>query len=204
MLVRWARRNSPRRTWRRYGEASTSPASVARYAVRSISWSASPGGGPAAATLMAGRPLAEVVASAGDALGDGATYLHVQAQGAARLFAASLGQRVRTEHLLVALLYQGTIEVQQASAHAGADPAAVRRQALSHLENKAAWRGIADQLGLVPRGTAGCRRTRPAALTAGPLLNARRSRRAGPTPAPESTGEPGSTYARRYRPALRP
>jgi hypothetical protein len=93
----------------------------------------SEGGGPAAAALSAGRPLAEVVASADDALGDGATYLHVQAQGAARLFAASLGQRVGTEHLLVALLDQGTIEVQQALAHAGADPATVRRAALTAI-----------------------------------------------------------------------
>ena len=91
----------------------------------------SEGSGPPAAALSAGRPVAEIVASAGDALGDGAAYLHVQAQGAARLFAASLGQRVGTEHLLIALLDQGTTEVQQALAHAGADPAAVRRAALT-------------------------------------------------------------------------
>jgi hypothetical protein len=93
----------------------------------------SAGGGPAAAALSADRPLAEVVASAGDALGDGATYLHLQAQGAARLFASSLGQRVGTEHLLVALLDQGTTEVQQALERAGVDPATVRRAALAAI-----------------------------------------------------------------------
>lgn len=93
----------------------------------------SEGDGPAAAALSTGRPLAEVVASAGDALGNGGTYLHVQAQSAARLFAASLGQRVGTEHLLVALLDQGTTEVRQTLAHAGVDPAAVRRSALAAI-----------------------------------------------------------------------
>lgn len=91
------------------------------------------GAGPAATTLSAGRPLAEVVLSADDALGDGATYLHVQAQGAARLFAADRGQRVGPEHLLVALLDQGTTGVLQAVTLAGADPAAVRRAALSAI-----------------------------------------------------------------------
>jgi hypothetical protein len=93
----------------------------------------SEGGEPAAAALRAGRPLAEVVASASDALGDGATYLHVQAQGAARLFAASLGQRVGTGHLLVALLDQGTTEVLRALGQAGTDPATVRRAALAAI-----------------------------------------------------------------------
>lgn len=93
----------------------------------------SQGDGPAAAALSAGRPLAEVVASAGDALGDGAAYLHMQAQGAARLFADSLGQRVGAEHLLVALLDQGTTEVLQALGRAGADSATVRRAALAAI-----------------------------------------------------------------------
>jgi Clp amino terminal domain, pathogenicity island component len=93
----------------------------------------SEGAGPAAAALSAGRPLAGVVAAAGDALGDGAPYLHMQAQGAARLFAASLGQRVGAEHLLVALLDQGRTEVMQALGHAGADPGTVRRAALAAI-----------------------------------------------------------------------
>jgi hypothetical protein len=93
----------------------------------------SEGAGPAATALSGGRPLAEVVASAGDAFGDGATYQHVQAQGAARLYAASLGQRVGTEHLLVALLDQGTTEVLQALEHAGADLGTVRRAALAAI-----------------------------------------------------------------------
>lgn len=93
----------------------------------------SEGAGPAATALSAGRPLAEVVASAGDSLGEGGTYLHMQAQGAARLFAASLGQRVGTEHLLVALLDQGTAEVLRALRHAGAGTGTVRRAALAAI-----------------------------------------------------------------------
>ena len=93
----------------------------------------SEGTGPAAGALNAGRPLAEVVAAAGDALGDSATYLHMQAQGAARLFAASLGQRVGSEHLLVALLDQGTTEVLRALGRAGVDPAIVRGAALAAI-----------------------------------------------------------------------
>jgi hypothetical protein len=93
----------------------------------------SQGAGPAAEALRSGRPLAEVVASAADTLGDGKTHLHVQAQGGARTFAASLGQRLDTDHLLVALLDQGTTEVRQALARTGADPVAVRRAALAAI-----------------------------------------------------------------------
>jgi hypothetical protein len=93
----------------------------------------SEGAGPAAAALSADRPLAEIVAAAGHALTDGATYLHMQAQGGARLFAASLGQRVGAEHLLIALLDQGTTEVLQALGQAGVDPATVRRAALASI-----------------------------------------------------------------------
>lgn len=91
----------------------------------------SQGDGPAAAALSVSPSLRAVVASAGDAFGDGAGYLQGQAQGAARLFADGLGQRVGAEHLLIALLDQGTAEVVQALRLAGADPGTVRRAALA-------------------------------------------------------------------------
>ncbi len=102
----------------------------------------SEGLGPAAAALRAGRErsLREVVASAGGAPGGGAafrqgpaSYLHVQAQGAARLFADSLGQRPAPEHLLIALVDQGTAEVLRALSRAGVDPAAARRAVLAAI-----------------------------------------------------------------------
>ncbi len=102
----------------------------------------SAGRGAAAAALRAGRerPLREVVASAGGAPGDGAafrrgpaSYLHGQAQGGARLFADSLGQRPAPEHLLIALLDQGTAEILRALSRAGVDPAAARRAVLAAI-----------------------------------------------------------------------
>jgi hypothetical protein len=93
----------------------------------------SQGDGPAATALSSGQPLREVVASAPDVPGSGMTYLHLQAQEAARLFADRLGQRADPGHLLVALLDQGTAEVVQALRRAGADPVAVRRVALAAI-----------------------------------------------------------------------
>jgi hypothetical protein len=61
------------------------------------------------------------------------TYLHLQAQEAARLFADRLGQRADPGHLLVALLDQGTADVVQALRRAGADPVTVRRAALAAI-----------------------------------------------------------------------
>jgi Clp amino terminal domain, pathogenicity island component len=94
----------------------------------------SEGGGPAAAALDPGpgRSLRAVVA-ADSTLGSGAGYLHMQAQEAARWLAQGRGQPVGPEHLLIALVDQGTPEVLQALSQAGLDPAAVRRAALSAI-----------------------------------------------------------------------
>jgi len=64
---------------------------------------------------------------------NGASYLHIQAQGGARSLAASRGQQVRVEHLLAALLDQGTPEVLDALSQAGLDRVAVRQAALAAL-----------------------------------------------------------------------
>src|SRR5262249_58096846 len=56
-----------------------------------------------------------------------------QARGAASPLADSLGQRPAAEHLLVALIDQGTAEVLQALSRAGLDPAAIRRAALAGI-----------------------------------------------------------------------
>jgi hypothetical protein len=74
-----------------------------------------------------GRTLRAVVA-AGPA-GGGAGYLHMQAQDAARSLAESRGEPPAAEHLLIALLDQGTPEVLLALSRAGLDPVAVRRAA---------------------------------------------------------------------------
>lgn len=93
------------------------------------------GRGPAAAALAggAGRPLRAVVTAAGDIPADSAAYLHGQAQGAAAALAGSLGQRPAAEHLLVALIDQGTAEVLHALSRAGLDPAAIRGAALAGI-----------------------------------------------------------------------
>ncbi|MGD0703918.1 MAG: Clp protease N-terminal domain-containing protein [Trebonia sp.] len=78
-----------------------------------------------------GRPVRTAVAAAGDAFGDGAGYLQMQAQEAARSLARQLGQPLDPGHLLTALLDQGTPDVLRALALAGLDRAAVRRAALT-------------------------------------------------------------------------
>ena len=91
------------------------------------------GGGPAAAALDPGhgRSLRAVVRDAGDAFGDGAGYLQMQAQDAATSLAAELGQQPAPAHLLIALLDQGTPDVLRALSLAGLDATAVRRAALA-------------------------------------------------------------------------
>jgi hypothetical protein len=95
----------------------------------------SEGHGPAAAALNPGqgRSLRALVMAAAGTLGDGAGYLHMQAQDAARSLAQSRGQHLGAEHLLIALLDQGTPEVLETLSRAGLDPATVRRAAATAL-----------------------------------------------------------------------
>ncbi len=90
---------------------------------------------PAAAALAPSdsRSLRAVVAGMAHASSAPASYLHMQAQGGARSLAASRGQQIGVEHLLVALLDQGTPEVLDALSQAGLDRAAVRQAALVAL-----------------------------------------------------------------------
>ena len=92
------------------------------------------GDGPAALALATGQEpsLREVVAAGAAELGSGAAgWQHVQAQEAAREFAAALGQRRAPEHLLVALVDQGMPGVRAALDRAGIDHAAARQAALA-------------------------------------------------------------------------
>jgi hypothetical protein len=91
----------------------------------------SEGPGPAAATL--GASIRSVASGLGGMRAEGAGYLHMQAQGAAAALAAARGQRPAPEHLLVALLDQGTPEVLETLSQAGLDPAVLRRAALAAI-----------------------------------------------------------------------
>jgi hypothetical protein len=95
----------------------------------------SEGHGAAAAALDPGdgRSLREVAAAAGDTLGDGAGYLLMQAQGAARSLAEARGEHLGAEHLLIALLDQASPGVLEALSRARLDPATVRRAALAAI-----------------------------------------------------------------------
>jgi Clp amino terminal domain, pathogenicity island component len=95
------------------------------------------GDGPAAAALHPGqgRSLRAVVSTDTEALGAGDSpygglgHLHMQAQGAAMALAESRDEPVSAEHLLIALLDQGTAPVLEALNRAGLDREAVRRSA---------------------------------------------------------------------------
>jgi hypothetical protein len=101
------------------------------------------GDGPAAAALVPGSGesfRAVVTAEAGnsDSVPDGSPprglgYLHMQAQGGARALAESRGEQVGAEHLLIALLDQGTTPVLEALSRAGLDRAVVRRAAATAI-----------------------------------------------------------------------
>jgi hypothetical protein len=93
------------------------------------------GVGPAAQALTTARgpALRTVVTADLGTLGRGALYLNGQAQAAALLFADTVGVPVTAEHLLVAVLDQGTAEVLAALQRAGIDPAAARRTALAGI-----------------------------------------------------------------------
>jgi Clp amino terminal domain, pathogenicity island component len=93
------------------------------------------GEGPAAAALRPadGRSLRAIVTDMGVARGSPAGYLHMQAQQGAMALAAARGEPPGVEHLLVALLDQGTPEVLDALNRAGLDPAAIRQATLAAL-----------------------------------------------------------------------
>jgi hypothetical protein len=93
------------------------------------------GHGPAAVALDPGqgRSLRAVVTAAAGPAGDGAGYLHMQAQAAAMSLARSRGEQAGPGHLLIALLDQGTPPVRQALSQAGLDPATVRRAAAAAI-----------------------------------------------------------------------
>jgi hypothetical protein len=90
------------------------------------------GDGAAGAALAATGEdsLRDVVARGQELVAGGATYLQVQAQGAARMFAEDRQEPVAAEHLLVALLDQATHEVLEALGAAGISSASARRAAL--------------------------------------------------------------------------
>ena len=91
------------------------------------------GSGAAAAALHpgSGLSLADIAAVSGGPSRERGGYLHMQAQEAATSLAAVRDQPVAPEHLLIALLDQGTPEVTGLLSRAGLDPAAVRRAALA-------------------------------------------------------------------------
>jgi len=106
------------------------------------------GDGPAAAALDPGqgRSLRGVVTADTGAADAGAPgggmagsrhgglgHRQMQAQGAALALAESRGERVGAEHLLIALLDQGTAPVLEALGRAGLDPATVRRAAATAI-----------------------------------------------------------------------
>src|SRR5258708_1603576 len=90
------------------------------------------GHGAAAAALDPGQgpSLRAVVTAAGNIRGDGAGFLHMQAQDGARSLAQARRQDLAAQHLLIALLDQATSEVLATLSRAGLDPASVRRAAL--------------------------------------------------------------------------
>jgi len=93
------------------------------------------GDGPAAAALWPadGRSLRAIVTDMGVAGSSPAGYLHMQAQQGATSLAAARGEPPGVEHLLLALLDQGTPEVLEALSRARLDPAAVRVATLAAL-----------------------------------------------------------------------
>lgn len=112
------------------------------------------GRGAAAAALDPGTgpSLRAVVTAAGNIGADGAGFLHLQAQDGARSLAQARGQDLAPEHLLIAVLDQGTQDVLQALSRAGLDPAAVRRAALAAI-GAAASEPLITLPALTPAGT---------------------------------------------------
>jgi hypothetical protein len=90
-------------------------------------------GAAAGALIGTGLSLREVVTADGAGSGLGAMYLNTQVQRAARTFVEQLAMVPTAEHLLVAVLDQGTPQVLTVLAAAGIDPAAARAAALVGL-----------------------------------------------------------------------
>jgi hypothetical protein len=104
------------------------------------------GEGPAAAALGPGqgrslRAAITIVTADPEARGPATGYspygglghLHMQAQGAAMALAESRDERVAAEHLLIALLDQGTAPVLEVLSRAGLDPVTVRQAAATAI-----------------------------------------------------------------------
>jgi hypothetical protein len=101
------------------------------------------GDGPAAAALDPGqgRSLRAAVTADAPVLGaatgnspyGGLGHLHMQAQRAAMALAESRDEQVSPEHLLIALLDQGTPSVLEALSRAGLDPVTVRQAAATAI-----------------------------------------------------------------------
>jgi Clp amino terminal domain, pathogenicity island component len=93
------------------------------------------GSGAAAAALRpgSGLSLADIAAVSGGPSRERGGYLHMQAQEAATSLAATRDQPVAPEHLLIALLDQGTPEVAGLLSRSGLDPGAVRGAALAAI-----------------------------------------------------------------------
>ena len=95
-----------------------------------VGLAAGPGAAAAALDPGSGLSLADIAAVSGGPSRERGLYLHMQAQEAATSLAAARDQPVAPEHLLIALLDQGTPEVNGLLSRAGLDPAEVRRAAL--------------------------------------------------------------------------
>jgi hypothetical protein len=101
------------------------------------------GDGPAAAALDPGqdRSLRAAVSAKSDTQATvtsrspygGLGHLHMQAQGAAMSLAETRGEPVKAEHLLIALLDQGSPSVLEALSRAGLDPGTVRQAAATAI-----------------------------------------------------------------------
>ena len=86
-------------------------------------------GAPDAGAADAGAPGGGLAGSRYGGLG----HRHMQAQRAAMALAESRGEPVGAEHLLIALLDQGTEPVREVLSQAGLDPAAVREAAATAI-----------------------------------------------------------------------
>ena len=102
-----------------------------------VGLAAGPGAAAAALDPGSGLSLADIAAVSGGPSRERGGYLHMQAQEAATSLAAARDQPVAPEHLLIALLDQGTPEVTGLLSRAGLDPPAVRRAALAAIGARA-------------------------------------------------------------------